>query len=163
MTKRRSKPRRLPGKRSEIDREKIARGDCPVRDVLDRVGDKWSILVVALLRDRPMRFSELRRSVDKISQRMLTRTLRSLERDGLVARTVTPSRPPKVDYRLTTLGTTLLEPIIALAAWAEKSRAVIHASRVRYDTGHEATLATGIAPPRDEGAGVKRRRIAGSA
>lgn len=112
---------------------KITHDDCPVRDVLKRVGDKWSILVVAVLRDGPLRFNELRRSVEGISQRMLTLTLRSLERDGLVARTVAPTTPPRVDYRLTRSGRTLLDPIIALAAWAEKNRAAIQGSRTRFD------------------------------
>jgi DNA-binding HxlR family transcriptional regulator len=107
--------------------------DCPVREVLDRIGDKWSVLVIALLRDGPMRFSELRRSIDGISQRMLTLTLRGLERDGLVARTVTPTTPPRVDYELTELGRTLIEPIMALAAWAEKHRKAIQAARARFD------------------------------
>src|SRR5438477_11568106 len=88
---------------------------CPaVRDVLKRVGDKWSIQVVALLRDGPKRFSELRRLVEGVSQRMLTLTLRGLERDGLVERSVEPTIPPRVDYELTDLGRTLLEPVMAL-------------------------------------------------
>lgn len=112
---------------------KMTHDDCPVRDVLKRIGDKWSILVVAVLRDGPLRFNELRRSVDGISQRMLTLTLRILERDGLVARTVTPSTPPRVDYRLTRSGRTLLVPIMALATWAEKNRPVIREARARFD------------------------------
>lgn len=112
---------------------KITQDDCPVREVLNRVGDKWSILVVAVLRDGRMRFNELRRSIDGISQRMLTLTLRGLERDGLVKRTVTPTTPPRVDYGLTRQGRTLLDPIMALAKWAEKNRATIQASRERFD------------------------------
>lgn len=112
---------------------KMTHDDCPVRDVLKRVGDKWSILVVAILRDGPLRFNELRRSIEGISQRMLTLTLRSLERDGLVARTVTPTTPPRVDYRLTRSGRTLLNPIMALADWAEKNRASIRGARARFD------------------------------
>jgi len=89
---------------------------CPaVREVLSRVGDKWSVQIVALLGDGSKRFSELRRAIEGISQRMLTLTLRNLERDGLVTRTVFPEIPPRVDYELTRLGETLLEPIIALA------------------------------------------------
>lgn len=114
-------------------RSKITHDDCPVRDVLKRIGDKWSILVVAALRDGSLRFNELRRSVDGISQRMLTLTLRSLERDGLVARTVTPSTPPRVDYRLTRAGRTLLVPVMALAAWAEKNRPIVRDSRAKFD------------------------------
>lgn len=112
---------------------KMTHDDCPVRDVLKRIGDKWSILVVAVLRDGPLRFNELRRSVDGISQRMLTLTLRILERDGLVARTVTPSTPPRVDYRLTRSGRTLLVPVMALATWAEKNRPVVRDARARFD------------------------------
>ena len=106
---------------------------CPTREVLARVGDKWSVLVVGMLRDGPQRFSELRRSIEGISQRMLTLTLRGLERDGLVTRTVTPSIPPRVDYELTRLGRTLLQPITALAEWSEANRAAIQASRDKYD------------------------------
>lgn len=88
---------------------------------------------MAVLKDGPMRFSELRRSIDGISQRMLTMTLRGLERDGLVRRTVTPTAPPRVDYELTELGRTLLDPIMSLADWADKNRAAIQAARERYD------------------------------
>lgn len=107
---------------------------CPaVREVLNRVGDKWSVQIVALLGDGPMRFSELRRSIEGISQRMLTLTLRGLERDGLVTRTVFPEIPPRVDYELTRLGKTLLEPISALAEWAEQYRTSIQEARERFD------------------------------
>jgi DNA-binding HxlR family transcriptional regulator len=89
-----------------------------------------------------MRFSDLRRSIDRISQRMLTLTLRGLERDGLVTRTVTPTTPPRVDYALTRLGRTLLDPIMALAAWAEKNRPAIQTSRQRFDdTDRPAAIA----------------------
>lgn len=103
-----------------------------VREVLNRVGDKWSILVVSLLNDGPRRFSELRRAVEGISQRMLTLTLKGLERDGLVTRTMYPTIPPRVDYELTRMGRTLLEPVMALAAWAEKNRGQIQAARDRF-------------------------------
>ena len=107
--------------------------DCPVRDVLDRIGDKWSVLVVMLLADGPRRFSELRRAVDGISQRMLTLTLRQLERDGLVSRTVHASVPPRVDYALTDVGQTLRGPLTALATWSEAHRGYITRSRAAYD------------------------------
>jgi DNA-binding HxlR family transcriptional regulator len=108
--------------------------DCPaVRDVLDRVGDKWSVLVVGLLSGGPRRFSDLRRSIEGISQRMLTLTLRGLERDGLVSRTVYPTIPPRVEYELTHLGRTLLEPIQALAQWAGENRVRIQEARIRFD------------------------------
>jgi DNA-binding HxlR family transcriptional regulator len=107
---------------------------CPaVREVLSRVGDKWSVLVIVLLGERRRRFSELRRSVEGISQRMLTLTLKALERDGLVSRTVYPTIPPRVEYELTELGRTLLEPIMALAGWAERNRVAIHEARSRFD------------------------------
>ncbi|MGE4233524.1 MAG: winged helix-turn-helix transcriptional regulator [Bacteriovoracia bacterium] len=107
--------------------------NCPVRDVLARIGDKWSVLVISLLRDRPLRFNELKKSIDGISQRMLTLTLRGLERDGLIIRTVTPTTPPRVDYKLTKLGNTLLEPITRLADWAEKNRGAIQNARASFD------------------------------
>ncbi len=106
---------------------------CPLRDILDRVGDKWSVLVVVLLGEGTRRFSDLRRSVDGISQRMLTHTLRQLERDGLISRTVYPSVPLRVEYTLTPLGQTLLEPLAALACWAEKHRPEVLEARVAYD------------------------------
>ena len=107
---------------------------CPLRDVLDRVGDKWSVLVIVLLKDGRLRFSELRRSIEGISQRMLTHTLRQLERDGLVERTVYPSVPVRVEYELTALGRTLTEPLAALAQWAESHRNTILAARAAYDS-----------------------------
>ena len=107
-----------------------------VREVLDRVGDKWSVLVVVRLTDGRQRFNELRRSIEGISQRMLTLTLKALERDGLVTRTVYPTIPPKVEYELTELGRTLLVSITALAEWAEVQRPVIQAARATYDRKH---------------------------
>jgi DNA-binding HxlR family transcriptional regulator len=108
--------------------------ECPaVREVLHRVGDKWSVLAIALLGDGPMRFNELRRAIEGVSQRMLTLTLRNLERDGLVTRTVFPEIPPRVVYELTRLGHTLLEPITGLADWAAEHRTSIQDARVEYD------------------------------
>jgi DNA-binding HxlR family transcriptional regulator len=104
-----------------------------VREVLNLVGDKWSVLVVSVLSHHPMRFNELRRSVDGISQRMLTLTLRGLERDGLVSRTVHPTVPPQVEYALTDLGRTLEEPIQGLAEWADKNRVAMQRARDRFD------------------------------
>lgn len=106
---------------------------CPVRDVLDRLGDAWSLLVVLRLGAGPARFNQLRRSVDGISQRMLTVTLRSLERDGLVSRTVFPTTPPQVEYALTPLGASLHGPIGALSRWASMHQATIQDARRRYD------------------------------
>jgi DNA-binding HxlR family transcriptional regulator len=104
---------------------------CPVTDVLRRVGDKWTVLVVVLLGRRPYRFNELHRSVENISQRMLTRTLRGLENDGLVRREVFPTVPPSVEYSLTPLGRSLLQPLSDLAAWAMEHRDEIAAARRR--------------------------------
>ena len=106
---------------------------CPVRDVLDRLGDAWSVLVVLRLGDGAMRFNALKRAVGAISQRMLTVTLRSLERDGLVTRTVHPTNPPQVDYALTDLGHSLAHPIGALADWAVTHRAQVAENRHRFD------------------------------
>jgi DNA-binding HxlR family transcriptional regulator len=107
---------------------------CEIRDVLDRLGDKWSLLVVELLGGGTRRFTQLRREIDGISQRMLTLTLRRLERDGLVRRTVHPVVPPQVDYELTPLGGTLLDAIQPLVGWARAHRDEIAAARHRYDT-----------------------------
>ncbi len=120
-----------------------SRESCPaVREVLDRVGDKGSVLIVELLGDGPMRFSELRRSVEGISQRMLTLTLRGLERDGLIVRTVFPEIPPRVEYELTKLGNTLLEPIQGLAEWAERHRTLIQDARAKFDSRSRKKAAT---------------------
>ncbi|MFG6202379.1 winged helix-turn-helix transcriptional regulator [Nonomuraea sp. JJY05] len=110
-----------------------ADGDCPIREVLDIVADKWSVLIVVLLGQRTHRFSELNRSIEGISQRMLTLTLRTLVRDGLVARTAYASVPPRVEYELTELGRTLLGPLTALDAWAREHRDDIVAARRRHD------------------------------
>lgn len=106
---------------------------CPVRDVLDRIGDKWSTLTLITLADGPLRFSVLSRAIPDISKRMMTQTLRDLERDGLVARTVFPTKPPSVDYRLTPLGETILEPLAVLVRWADRSQAAIKDARSAYD------------------------------
>ena len=108
--------------------------DCrAVSEVLDRIGDKWSVLVVVTLGDGPKRFNELRRSIASISQRMLTLTLRGLERDGLISRTVFPTVPPRVDYELTELGRSLLRPVRALGGWARENRSRILQARLRFD------------------------------
>ena len=108
--------------------------DCrTVSEVLSRVGDKWTVLVVSTLGDGPKRFNELRKALGSISQRMLTLTLRALERDGLVTRTVLPTNPPRVDYELTKLGKSLLDPVRTLGAWAISNRPAIQNARRRYD------------------------------
>jgi DNA-binding HxlR family transcriptional regulator len=106
---------------------------CEVRDLLDRLADKWSLLVVELLGDGSRRFSGLKREIDGISQRMLTLTLRQLERDGLVTRTVHAVVPPRVDYELTPLGASLLAAIEPLVGWARAHRDEIASARDRYD------------------------------
>ena len=109
--------------------------DCrAVSDVLSRVGDKWTVLVVTELGKGPRRFNEIRRALGSISQRMLTLTLRGLERDGLVTRTVFPTIPPRVDYELTKLGRSLLEPVSGIGLWARQNRAAIQEARTRFDT-----------------------------
>ena len=108
--------------------------DCrAISDVLARVGDKWSVLVVTRLGSGPMHFNELRRAIGGISQRMLTLTLRGLERDGLVIRTVFPTIPPRVDYALTPLGRDLLQPVSALGEWATRNQAKIARAREKFD------------------------------
>lgn len=103
------------------------------REVLNRVGDKWSVMVIVNLGQGALRFSDLKRAIDGISQRMLTLTLRGLERDGLVRRTVLPTTPPRVDYDLTRLGRTLLAPVTVLAVWAQRHSPAIQRARAAYD------------------------------
>lgn len=110
--------------------------DCGIRDVLDRLGDKWSVLVVVELAAGPRRFRELQRSIEGVSQRMLTLTVRRLERDGLVSRTVYPTVPARVDYRLTDVGASLTHLIKALTQWSFEHRPVIADARDRYDAQH---------------------------
>ena len=108
--------------------------DCRgVASILARVGDKWSVFVIMLLGNGPRRFNEIKRMVGGISQRMLTLTLRGLERDGLVTRTVFPTIPPRVDYELTELGRSLLDPVSELGSWARKNRPTIQDARHRFD------------------------------
>jgi DNA-binding HxlR family transcriptional regulator len=111
--------------------------DCrAVSDILQRVGDKWTVLVVGKLGNGAMRFNELRTSVGGISQKMLTTTLRGLERDGFVTRTIYPTIPPRVDYELTPLGRDLLVPVRALGEWARDNRGKVEAARSAFDTAN---------------------------
>ena len=119
---------------------------CRVREILERVGDKWSLFVISCLGDGPKRFTALKRSVDGISQRMLTVTLRGLERDGIVSRTMYPVMPPRVDYELTPLGRTLLDAVGALMTWADAHLDEVDAARAAYD----ARPANGSGPSRPE-------------
>src|SRR5687768_8295413 len=108
-----------------------------ISTLLSRIGDKWTVLVVQTLGEGPRRFNELRREIPSVSQRMLTLTLRNLERDGLVSRTVTPSIPPRVDYELTKLGHSLKEPVNALAQWALDNVPAIEEAQTRFDAAHD--------------------------
>jgi DNA-binding HxlR family transcriptional regulator len=108
---------------------------CPVRDVLDKLGDKWTVLVLGVLAVQPHRFNQLQRSIPDISKRMLTETLRELERDGLIHRQVFPTKPPSVEYRLAPLGRSILEPLAGLIAWAESHHPAIRAARTRFGAG----------------------------
>ena len=110
---------------------------CPSRLVLDRIADKWTALVIQILAHGTMRYAQLQRAIGGISQKMLTQTLRSLERDGLVQRTVHPVIPPKVEYSLTRLGRTLIEPLHALCRWSEKHLAELQANRARAKATRE--------------------------
>lgn len=110
--------------------------DCGIRDMLDRLGDTWSVLVIAELASGPRRFRALQRMVDGISQRMLTLTLRRLERDGMVHRTVHPTVPPQVEYRLTAMGESLAQAVRAFADWSASHREAIALARHAYDEAH---------------------------
>jgi DNA-binding HxlR family transcriptional regulator len=107
--------------------------DCPVRDVIDHLGDKWSTLLITVLSGGPQRFSALHRAVPDISKRMLTQTLRTLERDGLVLRQVFPTKPPSVEYRLSSLGESFLEPLARLTDWALDAHPSIRTARAAFD------------------------------
>ena len=114
---------------------------CPSRLVLDRIADKWTALIIQLLAKKKMRYAELQREIGGISQKMLTQTLRSLERDGLVRRNVYPVVPPRVEYSLTKLGRTLIEPLHSLCRWSEKHLAELQANRARAKP--KSTVAAG--------------------
>jgi len=108
--------------------------DCASRQVLDRIGDTWSVLIVAALAGGPLRYSQVAARIDGISPKMLTQTLRALERDGLISRTVFPVVPPRVDYALTDLGSNLLDLVKALTVWSEEHISDVLAARAAYDT-----------------------------
>lgn len=117
-------------------------------DILNRIGDKWSVMVVGFLSRKTMRFNELRHAIGGISQRMLTLTLRNLERDGLVTRTVYPEIPPRVEYTLTDLGHTLTEPLNALWNWAAEHQGEVQQARSGYDAAHAPTTEQRLPPER---------------
>lgn len=116
----------------------LIRGDGgrAIRGILDRIGDKWTLLVVATLDGERLRFTEIQQRIPGISQRMLTRTLRHLERDGLLAREAFPEVPPRVEYELTAMGRTLIQPAVTLAEWAVDNNPRIEQSHAAYDSDH---------------------------
>ena len=118
---------------ADVTTGELVMGNCPVRDVIDRVSGKWSSLLLMALGVRPHRFGELKRAVPDISQRMLTQTLRDLQRDGLISRHVFATVPPSVEYRLTKLGESLVPPFMVLAAWATANHNAIRAARQAFD------------------------------
>lgn len=120
----------------------VYEADCPTRRVLDRIADKWTALIIGLLETEPKRFSQLQRGIGGISQKMLAQTLRSLERDGLVRRTVYPEVPPRVEYELTALGQTLIEPIAAIRNWADSHMEAVSDAQTQYDARHNEPSTT---------------------
>src|ERR1700684_3213136 len=123
----------VPTRAESVLRASPYRADCPTRRILDRIGDRWTVLIVGALWDGSARFSELRRGIGGISQQMLTQTLRALERDGLVRRTVYPEVPVRVEYALTEAGRTLREPLRALEEWSIAHLSDVSASQEAYD------------------------------
>ncbi|CAN7323183.1 helix-turn-helix transcriptional regulator [Rhizobium rhizogenes] len=116
-----------------VDISKLDFTNCPVRDLISQIGGKWSILLLEALAQRAYRFGELRRMVPDISQRMLTQTLRDLQRDGYVGREVFPTKPPSVEYRMTDLGRSLYVPLAPLLDWAEANHEAVRAARASFD------------------------------
>ncbi|NZD61869.1 helix-turn-helix transcriptional regulator [Rhizobium sp. WYCCWR 11290] len=125
---------RVPGARREIDLAGLDFGNCPVRDMMQQIGGKWSTLLLEVLAARPHRFGELRRMLPDISQRMLTQTLRDLQRDGYIHREVFPTKPPSVEYSMTELGRSLYQPLSQLLNWAEANHDAVRAARSRFDS-----------------------------
>jgi DNA-binding HxlR family transcriptional regulator len=115
--------------------------ECPTRQILDRVGDKWAVLILLLVRDEPMRFNALRRTIEGISQKMLSQVLKSLERDGLIKRRVFPTVPVTVEYSITPLGQTLATAVDPLRDWAEQNLKEVMAAQRRYDAQRSAKAA----------------------
>jgi DNA-binding HxlR family transcriptional regulator len=131
---------RVPGVQQELAQrfDALMKGEpeamrCPAREVFDRLGDRWTALILVALSAGPRRFGELLRLIPDISKKMLTQSLRGLERDGLVSRHVFPTKPPSVEYRLTLLGGTILEPLYALVEWSERTQMEVQAARAKYD------------------------------
>jgi DNA-binding HxlR family transcriptional regulator len=122
------------------DRRNVYARNCPCRDILDLVASKWSALVIGALDDGPTRFGALRRKIEGVTQKMLSQTLRELERDGLVLRTVYPTVPPAVEYALTTLGRSVADPLAAIRDWSERHLDDIEAARERFDRRAEVAI-----------------------
>ncbi|CAN7362611.1 winged helix-turn-helix transcriptional regulator [Rhizobium sp. LjRoot254] len=120
-------------RREAFEKYGFTPANCPVRDVMDHISGKWSILMMLELIDGPLRFGAIRRRVPDISQRMLTQTLRDLQRDGYVSRTVYPTQPPSVEYKLTELGESFSKPLVALVDWAAQNHETIKQARVEFD------------------------------
>jgi len=132
----------LSGTHNSVRKIDPSDDDCQaVTETLDRIGDKWTVLVVGALDQGPLRYNEIRRTIDGISQRMLTLTLKGLERDGLVTRTMYPTIPPRVDYELTELGRKLMVPLRSLYEWAVKHRAAMLAARRKFAEGEQLAAA----------------------
>ncbi|NEK35232.1 winged helix-turn-helix transcriptional regulator [Rhizobium leguminosarum] len=127
---------RMPGTRREIDLAGLDFGNCPVRDMMQQIGGKWSTLLLDVLADRPYRFGELRRMIPDISQRMLTQTLRDLQRDGYIHREVFPTKPPSVEYSMTELGRSLYQTLAQLLNWAEANHGAVRAARSQFDSAN---------------------------
>jgi DNA-binding HxlR family transcriptional regulator len=127
---------RLRARRPGTDHGDLFDPDCPTRLVLDRIGDKWTVLVVLLLSDGPMRFTQLRGHIGHIAPKVLTQTLRRMERDGLITRHIYAEVPPRVDYALTGLGHSLTQPIAAVGDWAEAHIDQITTAQAAYDIAH---------------------------
>ncbi|MBX4866943.1 helix-turn-helix transcriptional regulator [Rhizobium bangladeshense] len=125
---------RMPGARREINLAALDFSNCPVRDMMQQIGGKWSTLLLEVLAAEPRRFGELRRMLPDISQRMLTQTLRDLQRDGYIAREVFPTKPPSVEYSMTDLGRSLYQPLSQLLNWAEANHDAVRAARSRFDS-----------------------------
>src|SRR3954469_3131007 len=135
--KERQMPTMTAAERREVERFEYNAyiAECPTRQLVDTLGDKWVTLVLCALADGPQRYTQLARRIAGVSQKMLTQTLRTLERDGIVTRTVTPSVPVRVDYELTELGTSILPVVAAIKQWSERHIDEIHAARAAYDRG----------------------------
>jgi DNA-binding HxlR family transcriptional regulator len=128
------KSKSTPGVRREVDLSSLDFSNCPVRDMMQQIGGKWATLMLEALSKRHYRFGELRRMIPDISQRMLTQTLRDLQRDGYVEREVFPTKPPSVEYRMTELGHSLYGTLALLLNWAEANHDAVRAARVRFDS-----------------------------